>query len=98
MGASVRHAGGDYCTDAQQHDPQKSAHVQPSVKGVRQGLLVLTKLSGYAADRLVEKVMDQVDRAETAVVPLATCVDRVVAVMMIGLYGPMTGLYQVLLR
>ena len=34
-----------------------------------------------------------------AVVPLATCVViGVMAVMMIGLYGPMTGLYKVLLR
>jgi type IV pilus assembly protein PilC len=59
----------------------------------------VTKLSGYAADRLEEKVMDQVKRTQAAVVPLATCVVIcVVAVMMIGLYGPMTGLYKVLLR
>jgi type IV pilus assembly protein PilC len=59
----------------------------------------VTKLSAYAADRLEEKVMDQVERAQAAVVPLATCVViGVVAVMMIGLYGPMTGLYKVLLR
>ena len=59
----------------------------------------VTKLSGYAADRLEEKVMDQVKRTQAAVVPLATCVVIcVVAVMMMGLYGPMTGLYKVLLR
>lgn len=57
------------------------------------------RLAAYAADRLEEKVMDQVEKAQAAVVPLATCVViAVVAVMLVGLYGPMTGLYQVLLR
>ncbi|HEX6037788.1 type II secretion system F family protein [Longimicrobium sp.] len=59
----------------------------------------LTDLATYAANRLEEKVMDQVEKAQAAVVPLATCVViAVVAVMLVGLYGPMTGLYQVLLR
>jgi type IV pilus assembly protein PilC len=59
----------------------------------------LTNLATYAANRLEEKVMDQVEKAQAAVVPLATCVViAVVAVMLVGLYGPMTGLYQVLLR
>jgi type II secretory pathway component PulF len=59
----------------------------------------LTDLSGYAADRLEEKVLDQVEKAQAAVVPLATCVViAMVAVMLIGLYGPMTGLYQVLMK
>lgn len=59
----------------------------------------VTRLAAYAADRLEEKVMDQVEKAQAAVVPLATCfVIAVVAVMLIGLYGPMTGLYKVLLK
>jgi type IV pilus assembly protein PilC len=59
----------------------------------------VTELAEYAATRLEEKVMDQVEKAQAAVVPMATCVViGVVAVMMIGLYGPMAGLYQVLLR
>jgi type IV pilus assembly protein PilC len=59
----------------------------------------VTKLAAYAADRLEEKVMDQVEKAQAAVVPLATCVViGVVAVILVGLYGPMTGLYKVLLR
>jgi type IV pilus assembly protein PilC len=59
----------------------------------------VTKLAAYAADRLEEKVMDQVEKAQAAVVPLATCVVIcVVAVILVGLYGPMTGLYKVLLR
>jgi type IV pilus assembly protein PilC len=59
----------------------------------------VAKLATYAADRLEEKVMDQVEKAQAAVVPLATCVViAVVAIMLIGLYGPMTGLYKVLLR
>jgi type IV pilus assembly protein PilC len=59
----------------------------------------LTDLATYAANRLEEKVMDQVEKAQAAVVPLATCVViAVVAVMLVGLYGPMTGLYQVLLK
>jgi type II secretory pathway component PulF len=59
----------------------------------------VTKLAASAADRLEEKVMDQVEKAQAAVVPLATCVVIcVVAVILVGLYGPMTGLYRVLLR
>jgi type II secretory pathway component PulF len=59
----------------------------------------VAKLATYAADRLEEKVMDQVEKAQAAVVPLATSVViAVVAIMLIGLYGPMTGLYKVLLR
>lgn len=57
------------------------------------------RLATYAADRLEDTVLNQVERAQDAVVPLATIVViAVVAVMLIGLYGPMTGLYKVLLR
>jgi type II secretory pathway component PulF len=59
----------------------------------------VTRLAGYAADRLEEKVGDQVERAQAAMVPLATgVVIAVVGVMLVGLYGPMSGLYEVLLR
>ncbi len=56
-------------------------------------------LAAYAADRLEEKVMSQVERAQEALVPLVMMVViGLVAVMMIGLYGPMAGLYKVLLK
>jgi type IV pilus assembly protein PilC len=59
----------------------------------------VTKLAAYAADRLEERVVDQVEKAHAALVPLVTCVViSVVAVILVGLYGPMTGLYKVLLR
>jgi type II secretory pathway component PulF len=59
----------------------------------------LPDLATCAANRLEEKVIDQVEKAQAAGVPIATCVViAVVAVMLVGLYGPMTGLHQVLLR
>ena len=43
--------------------------------------------------------MSQVERAQEALVPLVMMVViGLVAVMMIGLYGPMAGLYKVLLK
>jgi type II secretory pathway component PulF len=71
--------------------------VQILRQGERTGQM--SKLSAYAAERLEERVREQVAKAKEAVVPIATCVViAVVAVMMIGLYGPMTGLYKVLLK
>lgn len=59
----------------------------------------VARLAAYAADRLEERVNEQVERAQAAVVPLATgVVICVVGVMLVGLYGPMSGLYEVLLR
>lgn len=57
------------------------------------------KLAAYAADRLEDKVMSQVEKAQEALAPLVMfIVIGVVALMMIGLYGPMAGLYKVLLH
>ena len=56
-------------------------------------------LAAYAAERLEEKVMAQVERAQEALIPLVMfVVIGVVAVLMIGLYGPMAGMYKVLLQ
>ncbi len=72
-------------------------HVQILRTGERTGQVA--RLASYAADRLEESVMGQVEKAQDAVVPLATCVViAVVGVMLVGLYGPMTGLYEILLR
>lgn len=55
-------------------------------------------LATYAADRLEERVLDQAKKAEAAAAPLATgVVIVIVGVMLVGLYGPMSGLYKVLL-
>lgn len=57
------------------------------------------ELAAYAAERLEEKVMSQVEKAQEALIPLVMfVVIGVVALMMIGLYGPMAGLYKVLLH
>lgn len=57
------------------------------------------ELAAYAAERLEEKVMSQVEKAQEALIPLVMfIVIGVVALMMIGLYGPMAGLYKVLLH
>lgn len=59
----------------------------------------LGKLSLFAAERLRERTESQVEKAEAAAVPLATLmVIGVVAVLLVGLYGPMASLYEVLLR
>ena len=57
------------------------------------------ELAAYAAERLEEKVMAQVEKAQEALIPLVMfVVIGMVALMMIGLYGPMAGLYKVLLQ
>lgn len=57
------------------------------------------ELAAYAAERLEEKVMSQVEKAQEALIPLVMfVVIGMVALMMIGLYGPMAGLYKVLLH
>lgn len=59
----------------------------------------VSELAAYAAERLEEKVMSQVEKAQEALVPLVMfVVIGVVALLMIGLYGPMAGLYKVLLQ
>ena len=59
----------------------------------------LSELAAYAAERLEEKVMAQVEKAQETLIPLVMfVVIGVVALMMIGLYGPMAGLYKVLMQ
>jgi type IV pilus assembly protein PilC len=58
----------------------------------------LPELTAYAAERLEERVMSQVEKAQEALIPLVMLiVIGVVALMMVALYGPMAGLYKVLL-
>ena len=57
------------------------------------------ELAGYAADRLEEKVMAQVESGQEVLLPLVGfLVIAIVGFIMVGLFGPLTGLSGVLLN